>query len=515
MHRFNLYVSRLNYTLDFLTHFLRAPWRTTNLPKEKAKPHIPFIFSPTSITQTYHISSHSNMATTSLYFTPLLSFLHLFVIFTLLLSQQVHSITYWEDIRVLQDFKNAVTPNSVSPGSCLSSWDFTRDPCDSLYSEIFTCGFRCDVFISNASRVTELALDQAGYSGSLTPNFNLPYLQTLDLSNNFFTGPIPDSFSSLTRLQKLSLSRNSFTNSVPESIGSLISLEELSLDDNNLRGTIPFSLNGLKNLKRLELQSNTLEGEFPELTQLTQLVYLDASNNAISGNIPTQFPPSVIEIIMRNNQMQGKIPENILANLSNLQVLDLSHNQLTESIPSSLFTHPNLQQLILSYNNLQYIQSPAYSNYQNTLIEIDLSNNNIYGFLPGFMGRMPSLSALSLENNKFSGMIPTQYAVKTVFPETGTAPFQRLLLGGNYLVGGIPGPLTGLKPGSVNVNLGNNCLYRCPSIFFFCQSGTQKSFTECKNFGPAIPWDIFPFLFVVIHFITIFSFFFLIVWWQC
>lgn len=376
----------------------------------------------------------------------------------------------------------------MSPGSCLSSWDFTLDPCDNLYSDTFTCGFRCDMLTSNASRVTELALDQAGYSGSLTPNsWNLPYLQTLDLSNNFFTGPIPNSFSNLTRLQKLTLSSNSFTNSVPDSIGLLINLEELSLDNNNLQGTIPLSLNGLKNLKRLQIQSNKLTDEFPELTQLSQLVFLDASKNAISGNIPFHFPPSLIEIIMRNNQIQGNIPENFLRNLSNLQVLDLSHNKLTESIPASLLTHQSLQQLILSYNNLQSILSPVKSKFYSELVEIDLSNNNIHGFLPGFMGRMPKLSALSLEKNKLSGMIPTQYAVKAVFPGKGTVPFQRLLLGGNYLLGGIPGPLTGLKSGSVNVNLGDNCLYRCPVIFFFCQSGSQKTFTECKNFGPVIP----------------------------
>ncbi|KAL9327099.1 hypothetical protein ACSQ67_007744 [Phaseolus vulgaris] len=45
-------------------------------------------------------------------------------------------------------------------------------------------------------------------------------------------------------------------------------------------------------------------------------------------------------------------------------------------------------------------------------------------------------------------MIPTQYALKTVFPEAGMAPFQRLLLGGNYLFGAIPSPLMALQPGS-------------------------------------------------------------------
>ncbi|CAN0919080.1 hypothetical protein LINGRAHAP2_LOCUS31248 [Linum grandiflorum] len=97
---------------------------------------------------------------------------------------------------------------------------------------------------------------------------------------------------------------------------------------------------------------------------------------------------------------------------------------------------------------------------------------------------MPKLSALSLENNKFTGVIPTQYAVKAVLPYAGVSPFARLLLGGNYLFGPIPGPLMGLQPGSSNVSLHDNCLYRCPTVLFFCQGGDQKSVTECRNFQP-------------------------------
>lgn len=414
-------------------------------------------------------------------------FLLLLIIFSELFFH-AHSITYWEDIQVLKHFKNGLVPNSVSQGSCLSSWDFTLDPCDNLFGYKFTCGFRCDVVTSNASRVTELSLDQAGYSGSLiSTSWNLPYLQTLDLSNNFFTGPIPDSLANLTRLQRLALSHNSFSGSVPQSIGSLSNLEEIYVDGNDLRGTIPLSLKGLKNLKRLELQGNKLTGEFPDLGQLGNLSFLDASDNAISGVLPANFPASLFQITMRNNQLQGNIPENIARNLVYLQVLDLSHNRLTGSVPSNLFAHPSLQQLILSNNQFGSVESPGNAGVQSELIEIDLSNNEIRGFLPGFMGLMPKLSALTLENNKFSGMIPTQYAVKAVVPVGGVAAFERLLLGGNYLLGAIPGPLMDLKPGSIMVNLGNNCLYRCPVSFFFCQGGEQKSLIECKNFGPVIP----------------------------
>ncbi|XP_059623541.1 receptor-like protein 53 [Cornus florida] len=416
-----------------------------------------------------------------------LSFLILLIITVTDLFFEAHSTTYWEDIEALKEFKNGLDANSVSQGSCLSSWDFTVDPCDNLFSEKFTCGFRCDVVFFNTSRVTELALDQAGYSGSLTSaSWNLPYLQTLDLSNNFFSGWIPNSLSNLTRLQRLSLSRNSLSGSIPDSVGSFYNLEELYLDNNHLQGTIPWSLNGLKNLKRLELQGNGLSGEFPDLGQLSNLYFLDASDNAISGELPATLPPSLVELSMRGNQLAGNIPANI-TRLVYLQVMDLSHNQLSGSVPWSLFTHPSLQQVTLAYNRFGSVQWPGNSGQESGLIAMDLSNNEIRGLLPGFMGSMPKLSALSLENNKLSGMIPTQYALKLAVPGNGVSPFQRLLLGGNYLFGPIPRPLMELKPGSVMVRLGDNCLYRCPLRYFFCQGGGQKSLMECKSFGPVIP----------------------------
>ncbi|XVF59724.1 hypothetical protein PTKIN_Ptkin07bG0298600 [Pterospermum kingtungense] len=403
---------------------------------------------------------------------------------------RAESKTYWGDIEVLKQLKNGVDPKSVSPGSCLSSWDFAFDPCDSLFSERFTCGFRCDITVSGLSRVTEVTLDSAGYAGSLSSSssfsWNLPYLQTLDLSNNFFSGWIPASLANLTQLTRLALSRNTFSAELPASIGSLSRLEELYLDNNNLQGPVPPSFSGLVSLKRLEIQSNQLTGELPELGSLKSLYFLDASNNAISGYLPATLPPSLVQISMRNNKIQGTIPQT-LKYLSSLQVLDLSHNKLTNSVPHFLFNHPSLQQLTLSFNSFTSIQSP--SNTQSELIAIDLSNNELQGWLPQFMPLMPMLSALSLENNRFSGMIPAQYALKTVLPpgSGGIAPFARLLLGGNYLFGPIPGPLLVLKPDTATVSLADNCLIRCPLRFFFCQGSDQKSLIECKRFSPVIP----------------------------
>lgn len=402
-----------------------------------------------------------------------------------------YSTTYPQDKQALNDFFNSLNPNSINPSTCLATWDFSLDPCDHLYSaNKFTCGLSCSN-ISGSTRITEIALDpDASYSGSIPESIgSLSYLQTLDLSYNSFSGSIPGSISNLSRLTKLRLSHNSLTGSIPYSIGSLSLLEELYLDYNNLQGPIPVSLNGLKSLKRLEIQSNRVSGEFPELTQLGNLYYLDASDNLISGELPTGFPPNLIEFAMRNNQLQGNIHSDLCNNIEYLQVLDLSHNRLAGSVPSSLFTHPSLQQLSLGFNNFGSVEGPDYSRLSTELIAVDVSNNDIHGLLPAFMGLMPKLSSVSFENNKLSGFIPTTYALKAIVPGQGMARFERLLLGGNYLFGPIPGPFlsSGIDSDSITVRLGDNCLYRCPVRFFFCQGGVQKSLEVCRSFVPVIP----------------------------
>ncbi|KAK7360129.1 hypothetical protein VNO77_02107 [Canavalia gladiata] len=414
--------------------------------------------------------------------------LHFLLFLILAASFVAESKTHWRDTEVLKELKDNLDTASLNPGSCVNSWDFSVDPCDNLFSEKFTCGFRCDVIVSGTSRVTELTLDQAGYSGSLFTTWSLPYLETLDVSDNYFSGQIPESLSNLTRLRRLGLSRNSFTGPIPSSIGSLSNLEELYLDNNNLTGTIPVSFNGLKSLKRLEMQFNKLNGVVPNLASLKTLDYLDLSFNVISGGFPSSLPESLVQISMRNNSLNGALQSESLRNLKNLQVMDLSSNKFKGSVPFVLFELPSLQQLTLSFNEFSYMEVPYYAlESQNGLVAVDLSDNELGGFLPLFLALMPKLSSLSVENNKFSGMIPTQYALKTVFPEPGVAPFERLLLSGNYLFGGIPSPLMALEPGSANVRLVDNCLYRCPLSFFFCQGGEQKSSAECKRFGHFIP----------------------------
>jgi Leucine-rich repeat (LRR) protein len=399
----------------------------------------------------------------------------------------VDSTTHPGDIEVLRDLKNGLSSRSVSSGSCLSSWDFSLDPCDHIFGKHFTCGFRCDLVVSGSYRVTEITLDPAGYSGLLSSTtWSLPFLRTLDVSDNSFSGSIPDSLTNLTRLRRLTLSRNSLSGRIPDSLSSLSELEELYLDNNQFRGPIPSSFNRVVSLKRLEIQRNNLTGAIPDLGSLRMLFFFDASDNELSGEVPITLPTSLVEISVRNNNLEGKLPNNV-GNLRFLQVMDLSQNRLSGAVASALFDHPSLQQLTLSHNNFTSLEVPGNKGVSSRLVALDLSYNVLGGLLPAFMGSMPELTAVSLEHNKFTGTIPSQYALKAAVPGAGTSSFKRLLLAGNYLVGPIPDALMGLKPGSVNVSLVDNCFNRCPDVFFFCQGGDQKSLVDCKTFAPAIP----------------------------
>ncbi|KAL5985802.1 hypothetical protein ACLOJK_027789 [Asimina triloba] len=408
----------------------------------------------------------------------------LFLLFFLSPAFLAESKTDPSDIKALKLLRRGLDPASITPGSCISSWNFSFDPCDAIFSQAFTCGFRCDLIdAAGFSRITEISLDHAAYAGSLSLS-HLPFLDTLDVADNLLTGPIASPLSKFPRLRRLSLSANAFDGEIPASIGSLAALEELYLDHNRLRGSLPPSLAGLSLLKTMELHGNNLSGALPDLSALKSLSLLDLSDNQLSG-AAGPMPESIAQISLRNNAFQ-QLPDGV-GGMQLLQVLDLSNNRLWGGVPAALFTHPSLQQLTLSHNQLTWIEEPADSGAGSQLIALDLSYNALGGTLPDFLGRMPALSALSLESNRFTGMIPAQYAMKAVFPGEGVEAFQRLLLSGNYLFGPIPGPLLGMKPGSANVSLVDNCLWRCPRSFFFCQGGEQKPLADCKNFSPVIP----------------------------
>lgn len=144
---------------------------------------------------------------------------------------------------------------------------------------------------------------------------------------------------------------------IPKEIAKLLYLEKLYLGVNMLRGTIPLELGNSARLMSVSFSGNKLNGSIPPSVWnlCGQLVDLLLDGNDLSGYIPEPALPNVtcnnLQILdLSNNNLQGPVPL-FLRQFHGLQELDLSNNSLSGTIPEAL-VHLNLSSLNLSLNNL-------------------------------------------------------------------------------------------------------------------------------------------------------------------
>jgi uncharacterized protein YjbI with pentapeptide repeats len=246
-------------------------------------------------------------------------------------------------------------------------------------------------------RAESLLLSNEGFSGPIPPELGkLTNLTDLDLSGNNFSGPIPPELGNLSNLESLNLGSNSLSGPIPSELGSLTSLQRLYLYDNSFSGPIPPKLGTLKNLTLLNFSNNSLSGLIPpELGRLINLEYFLLPHNILSGRIPLNLSrlAQLYWLDLSNNSLSGPIPQG-LSSLAQLQRLDLSHNSLSGHIPPEL-GNTDIFELHLSSNNLSGPIPPELGNLP-ILLDLDLSNNNLSGPIPPELGRLVDSQGLNL-----------------------------------------------------------------------------------------------------------------------
>ncbi|XP_068321992.1 MDIS1-interacting receptor like kinase 2-like [Pyrus communis] len=270
--------------------------------------------------------------------------------------------------------------------------------------------------IGNLSRLTTLDLGKTFYdktrnrfSGPIPDNIGLiSGLQYIDLSWNLLEGKIPPSLGKLRELQFLDLSFNSLNSSIPSELGLCTNLTHLSLSSNKLNGELPLSLSNLKSLVQLNLHDNRFIGQnLPSLvSNWTELVFLYLHKNGFSGTILAETGQlrQLQYLRLYSNEFSGEIPQS-LGKLTQLQVLDLSDNPLTGEIPQSLGKLTMLQQLHLSYTQLTG-EIPQSLGKLTQLQRLTLTNNHLTGEIPQSLGNLTQLQLLYLSNNHLTGEIP-------------------------------------------------------------------------------------------------------------
>ncbi|KAK1417518.1 hypothetical protein QVD17_26647 [Tagetes erecta] len=355
--------------------------------------------------------------------------------------------TLSSDITALKSIKSGIYPTTIPPYSCLASWNFTSDPCSTPHRTYFLCALSC-----SANRVTQLTFDHAGYAGTLSPLISqLTQLVTIDLSDNKLSGPIPSSIFTLPFLQTLNLRSNSFS------------------------GTVPPTITNLKMIETLDISHNSLFGPLPDISTSQTLTRLDLSFNSFTGSIP-KLPLNLLELAIKSNHLSGELPETSFNNLTQLEVVELSNNSFTGTIPGWFFLQPLVQQVNLAGNRFTSIEilKPVKAGFSSNLIAVDVGYNEIVGDLSVNFTLYKTLSSLSLRYNKIQGPIPEEYGE--------TASLRRLFLDGNYLNGMPPEGLFSGKS-SVSGSLGDNCLKKCPASSELCLKSQKPSATCRRVYG--------------------------------
>ncbi|KAF3325396.1 receptor-like protein 12 isoform X1 [Carex littledalei] len=115
--------------------------------------------------------------------------------------------------------------------------------------------------------------------GEMEITNSLSIFNSLDLSQNGFSGEIPEVIGHLKSLDGLNLSHNALTGSIPSEFSKLQQLQSLDLSCNKLSGPIPQELTSLHFLSALNLSYNNLVGKIPQVPQLSTF-----SNASYLGN---------------------------------------------------------------------------------------------------------------------------------------------------------------------------------------------------------------------------------------
>ena len=183
--------------------------------------------------------------------------------------------------------------------------------------------------------------------------------------------------------------------------------------------------------------SHGLSGTIPpELANLRNLESLDLQVNALKGTIPPELGDlsNLRSLALGQNSLRGVIPPE-LGRLTNLERLNLRYNILSDSIPPELGELTSLKYLELGANELTGPIPPELGGLA-ILESLGLGSNNLTGAIPTWLPDLTELKGLSLEDNELRGPIP---AVLGNFIKLNT-----LRLEENNLSGSIPVELANL-----------------------------------------------------------------------
>ncbi|KAK1627064.1 hypothetical protein QYE76_001379 [Lolium multiflorum] len=394
--------------------------------------------------------------------------------------------------------------------------------------------------IGNCAPLRVVDLRDNYLSGSMPASLGLlSKLSFLNITHNNLTGDIPVTFSNLTSLTNLSLWNNHFHGQIPSWLGNLTSLTHLELGQNGFTGHIPPDLGKIANLVKFDVMDNKLEGPFPlSIFNISSITYLNIGFNHLSGSLPHEIGfklPKLNHLATHDNQFEGPIPAS-LSNASTLAYLLLGGNWYHGLIPrdigiqghmrlfllgsnvlqtkeprdwdflKSLSNCSNLEMLDLSLNNLKGVMPVSITNFSAELIWIKLGGNKIAGTIPAGLGKFQKLTMLALQDSLFTGTLPLdighipslQYLDLSHSRFHGHIPqslgnitqLSSLFISNNFLDGRIPASLGNLTKLTSLILCGNSLSGEIPQELLAIPSLTKLLILSNNALSGSIPTQI-------------------------
>ncbi|XP_043814264.1 probable LRR receptor-like serine/threonine-protein kinase IRK [Manihot esculenta] len=304
--------------------------------------------------------------------------------------------------------------------------------------------------LSSCTTLGSVNFSSNQFSGSLPAGFwSLSGLRSLDLSDNLLEGEIPTGIEALNNLRAINLSKNKFGGGFPNGIGSCLLLRSIDLSDNSISGYLPDAMQKLSLCNYLSLSNNLLAGEFPSwIGEMKRLETLDLSGNRFSGLVPNSIGniQSLKVLNLSSNGLTGNLPES-MANCGNLLALDFSRNSMGGDLPLWIFGSggekvARLENKLGSFNSVPKLQILDLSDNEftgkisssieimNSLQFLNLSGNSLVGPIPVTIGELKELHVLDLSDNLLNGSIPLEIG--------GAFSLKELRLERNLLIWQIP-----------------------------------------------------------------------------
>ncbi|KAK8097830.1 uncharacterized protein PG998_013316 [Apiospora kogelbergensis] len=246
-------------------------------------------------------------------------------------------------------------------------------------------------------------------------------LESLDLHGNMLIS-VPMGLRRLQLLTSLNLTSNKLANNCLGVISQVTSLRDLKLGNNLLYGAMDPCFSKLENLETLDLHGNEITALPEGIENLARLRILNVNENAIDSLPFKAFAKlPLTELLARKNRLAGTLIHPEVESLPQLQVLDVSVNQITllasVDTPGAL-AMPSIHQLTISCNRLRALPNvgswkrlltlnadensiaaipDGFTSLEN-LKHVDFTSNDIR-MIPPEIARMDSLSMLRISGN--------------------------------------------------------------------------------------------------------------------